>query len=82
MKIFLDARELAHPEPFTISVGHLQDMGLEDYFYMINSLKPLPLIDVAENNGFITLSYEDKQGTWHILISKNPNHNLQELLDV
>ena len=82
MKIFLDARELAHPEPFTISVGHLKDMGLENYFYMINDLNPLPLIDAAENNGFITLSYEDKQGTWYILISKNPNHNLQELLDV
>lgn len=82
MKIFLDARELAHPEPFTISVGHLQDMGLEDYFYMINSLKPLPLIDVAENNGFMTLSHEDKQGTWHILISKNSEHKLQDFLDV
>ena len=82
MKIFLDARELAHPEPLTISVGHLQGMGLEKYFYMLNNLKPLPLIDMAENNGFSTLSHKDKQGTWHILISKNSEHNLKDFLDV
>ncbi len=81
VKIFLDAREMAHPEPLVQSVEHLKDMDEHHYFYMLNTLNPLPLLDIAKNNGFHTLSREDSKGLWHILISKE-RIELEALLDV
>lgn len=62
---------MEHPEPLTKSVEHLQSMNQESYLYMINQKNPTPLLEIAKNNGFQTLSHEDTKGIWHILISKN-----------
>jgi len=81
VKIFLDAREMEHPEPLTKSVEHLQSMNQDSYLYMINQKNPIPLLEIAKNNGFQTLSHEDNEGIWHILISKKAC-DLKEYLDV
>ena len=81
-KFFLDARELAHPEPFQISLTYLKEMSNDDYFYMLNQKKPTPLLELAQDKGFQFFTHQDKRENWHILISKNSQQNLEELLDV
>jgi len=81
-KIFLDAREMEHPEPLQISLSHLQSMSKEQYLYMINVRKPIPLLEIAKEKGFIYFTYQDSREIWHILISKNSEIVLEELLDV
>ncbi len=81
-KILLDVRDLAHPEPFVVSLSHLKKMTKEDYIYMLNNKNPIPLLQLAKEKGFNTLSFEDKENIWHILITKNRNYNLTKLLDV
>ncbi len=75
-------RDLAHPKPLEISISHLKEMAKEDYIYMLNNKNPLPLLQLAKEKGFNTLSFEDKKNIWHILITKNKNYNLKELLNV
>jgi TusA-related sulfurtransferase len=72
---------MEHPEPLTKSVKHLQTMDENHYLYMFNNKNPIPLLEIAKNNGFHSLSYEDDKGFWHILISKKVC-NLEEFLDV
>ncbi len=62
---------MEHPEPLTKSVEHLQTMSQDSYLYMINQKNPMPLLEIAKNNGFHTLSHKDEKGIWHILFSKN-----------
>jgi len=81
-KIFLDAREMEHPQPLQISLSHLQSMSTEQYLYMINIRKPIPLLEIAKEKGFVYFTHQDSTETWHILISKNEEAILEELLDV
>ena len=81
VKIFLDAREMEHPEPLVQSVEHLKTMDEDSYLYMLNTLNPLPLLDIAKNNGFYSFSYEDDSGIWHIMIAKR-ELDFETLLDV
>jgi len=81
-KFFLDARELVHPKPLQISLEYLKEMSNEDYFYMLNIREPIPLLDLVKDKGFKLFTYQDKSKNWHIIISKNQQQNLEELLDV
>ncbi len=81
-KFFLDARELAHPEPLRISLEYLKEMTKNDYFYMLNVRKPIPLLELAKDKGYNLFTFEDKSQNWHIIISKNHQQNLEELLNV
>ena len=72
---------MEHPEPLTQSVEHLQNMGVDTYLYLLNHKKPLPLLEIAKNNGFHSFSHEDDKGIWHILISKKVC-DLRVFLDV
>jgi len=78
----VDAREMEHPEPLRISIECLKEMNAKDYFYMLNKKNPIPLLEMANEKGFLHLSHQDEQGIWHILITKNPTLSLKELLDV
>jgi len=78
-KITLDARDLEHPKPLELSIKVLQELDLQSYFYMIHRKNPVPLLDLAAEQGFQVLSKEDTEGDWHILISKNRDVNLAEL---
>lgn len=81
-KILLDAREMAHPEPFEIAIKHLQSMSESEYLYMLNQKVPTPLLNLVQEKGFRYHTYEEQEGTWHIIMSKNSTQNLEELVDV
>ncbi len=49
---------------------------------MIHRKEPIPLIEVAKEKRFAHLTYQDEKSSWHILICKNPEANLEDLLDV
>ncbi len=81
-KIALDARELEHPKPLEEAIKALRILEDESYFYMLHRKNPIPLIDLANEQGFCTLSKEDSSGNWHILIAKNSDIVLEDLLSV
>ena len=81
-KITLDARELEHPKPLELAMKALRELNEENYFYMIHRKNPIPLLDLASEQNFQVLNREDSQGDWHILICRNPDIDLSELLRV
>ena len=81
-KILLDAREMEHPIPLQIALNHLKTMSTEEYLYMIHRKNPIPLLELAKEKAFSHLSHEEEENQWHILISKNRQHNLKDFLNV
>ena len=81
-KILLDARELEHPQPLEMGVKYLSEMDQDSYLYMIHRKNPVPLLQMAKERGHQTLSHEDQNGIWHILITKSKEIDLKDLLDV
>jgi len=80
-KIYLDARELEHPKPLEKAIVALRELGDDNYFYMLHRKNPIPLISLAEGQRFQSLTYEESEGVWHILISKNRAIDLDELVE-
>ncbi|WP_295421145.1 DUF2249 domain-containing protein [Sulfurovum sp.] len=80
-KIELDARELEHPKPLELAMKALRELDEKSYFYMIHRKNPIPLLDLASEQHYQILNKEDSQGNWHILICKNPNIDLSELVN-
>lgn len=81
-KIALDTRELEHPKPLEMAMKALHSLTKENYLYMLHRKNPIPLIDLAKEHHFQVLSHEDTSKLWHILIAKDNNINLDDLLDV
>jgi len=81
-KIFLDARELEHPIPLERAMHALRELNGDNYFYMIHRKNPIPLIDLAKEQGLNIINKEDSSHTWHILISTDPTLDLEALCDV
>ena len=81
-KIFLDARELEHPVPLERAIHALRELKENNYFYMIHRKNPIPLLDLAREQGFNVFSKEDDKQTWHILICKENDTDLEALCDV
>ena len=80
-KIDIDTRELSHPKPLEMAIKILRTLDDENYLYMLHSKNPIPLLDLAQEHGFLTLSKEDEHGNWHIIICKNKDVDLNELLN-
>ena len=81
-EIGIDTRALEHPEPLVQATKILQGLTGDSYLYMLHRKKPIPLLDLAGEQGFQVLSREDAQGDWHILIAKDPDIDLEALLRV
>ena len=81
-KIMLDARELDHPIPLEMAIKAIHTLDAHNYLYMLHRKNPLPLLDLAKEHQFQVLSQEDNREIWHILIAKDNNINLNDLLDV
>ncbi len=81
-EIFFDATELEHPKPLEMAIDHLKRLDADTYLYMRHRKNPLPLLEIAQNNGFYTLSREAEDGIWHILITPSPETDLETLLHV
>jgi len=78
----LDARELEHPIPLERAMYALRTLGEDNYFYMIHRKKPIPLIDLATEQGLHVLTKETTGGDWHILITQSRDIDLNGLCDV
>jgi len=81
-KIYLDAREMEHPEPLEKSMKIIQSLDENSYLYMLHRKNPLPLIDLAKKHLLNVLTKEDANKLWHILICKNQTIELSDFLDV
>jgi len=81
-KIMLDARELQQPQPFERALVILNEMNKSDYLYMLHRRNPLPLLELAKNRGFLSVSKKDNDGVWHVIITKDKKVDLWELMDV
>jgi len=81
-KLGIDTRKLSHPEPLEMALKILQELNEETYLYMLHSKNPIPLLDLAQEHGYRTLSQENKLGDWQIVITKNIDVNLEDLLGV
>lgn len=79
-KILLDAREMAHPKPLELGINILKKLDDESYLYMLHRKHPVPLIDLAQEQNFQVLTYQDSQEIWHILITNNKDVNLNKYL--
>ena len=80
-KIYLDARDLEHPKPLEKAIVALRELESDNYFYMLHRKNPIPLISLAEGQNFKSLTYEESEGVWHILISKNRAIDLDKLIE-
>jgi hypothetical protein len=78
----LDAREMAHPEPLEEAVAILKELDDSSGLYMLSRKNPIPLLKLAEENHLNVLSREVVPGEWHILITPNPDTNLEAQLRV
>jgi len=81
-EIGIDTRALEHPEPLVQATKILQGLTEDSYLYMLHRKNPIPLLDLASEQGFGVLSREDASGDWHILIAKDPDTDLEALLRV
>ncbi len=81
-KIFLDARELEHPAPLERAIAAIRELGNGNYFYMIHRKNPIPLIELAKEQGFTVFSKEDSDGIWHVLITRDKSLTLEALCNV
>ncbi len=80
-KIFLDARELEHPKPLEEAIVALRELDGSNYFYMLHRKNPIPLLSLAKGQGLDALSYEDSDGLWHIIISRDSQIDLHSLIE-
>ena len=81
-RVTLDVRTFEHPKPLEYGIEALKNLDDHSYIYMLNRKNPIPLIRLAQEHGFQTLSHEAFEQEWHILISKNKEFPLREHLDV
>ena len=79
-KNFLDARELEHPKPLEEAIKALRELDEDSYFYMIHIKNPIPLVNLAQKQNFKSISYQESENLWHILVAKNSDIELEEFL--
>jgi hypothetical protein len=81
-KLGIDTRELAHPEPLEMAIKILQQLNDDTYLYMLHTKNPIPLLDLAQEHGYRTLSQENSVGDWEVVITSNKEVVLKDLLSV
>ena len=81
-KLGIDTRELAHPEPLEMAIKILQQLNEDTYLYMLHTKNPIPLLDLAQEQDYRTLSQENSVGDWEIVITRNKDVVLKDLLSV
>ena len=80
-EITLDAREMEHPKPLEYAMRALRELNDANYLYMIHRKNPIPLLDLANEHNFKTISEEDSQGVWHIVICKNRDIHIDKVVE-
>lgn len=75
--IILDTRELDHPAPLEMTIDAFKNLSSSEVLHMIHRREPLPLFTIITKNGGRYLSVEDKNGIWHIYITRDPQLDLE-----
>lgn len=76
--ILIDARELEHPIPLEMAVDAFKHLKNSDVIHFIHRREPLPLFEIITKNGGFYLSFQRSDGVWHILITRDPNLDLEQ----
>ncbi len=79
-ELFLDARELEHPEPLEQAIEALKGLDENSYFYMLHRKEPIPLLALAGEHNLNFISQQTADENWHILISRNQDMKLEEFI--
>ena len=80
-RYWLDARAMEHPEPLERSIAILRELDRDGYLYMLHRKEPAPLLALAREHRLHYLSRCDEEGDWHILITPNPEADLDALME-
>ena len=81
-RITLDTREMEHPKPLELAIDANRGLDGYSYLYMLNRKNPIPLLRLAEQHHYQTLTQEVSEGEWRILIAKDKELPLEKYLDV
>ena len=76
--ILIDARELEHPLPLEMAVDTFKTLKGSDVIHFIHRREPLPLFEIITKNGGVYLSRQSSDGAWHILITRDPDLDLEQ----
>ena len=79
-KIYLDARDMEHPEPLEKAIAILRTMDRNSCLYMIHRKNPLPLLALAKEHSLNSHICEINE-QWHIIISIDKNIDLKKLIE-
>ncbi len=77
--IKLDVRSLEHPLPLERALALFATLTVDEVIHMIHRKKPMPLLELVGKEGGSYHTYEDENGVWHILISRDPMIDLTRL---
>lgn len=67
----LDTREFDHPIPLEMTIDAFKKLSGSEVIHMIHRREPIPLFAIITKNGGQYLSFEDKEGVWHIYITRD-----------
>ncbi len=79
-EIFLDARNLEHPEPLEKAISILKHLNDKSYFYMLHRREPTPLLALASEHNLNFVSKLAQDNNWHIIISPKKDINLEQFI--
>lgn len=60
----------------------LHSLAHNEYLYMLHHKNPVPLIDFAKEQNYQVIHTKDDKGQWHILISRDTEFDLNDLLSI
>ena len=60
----------------------LHSLTDDEYLYMLHHKNPIPLIDFAKEQNYQVIHSQDDKEQWHILISRNSDIDLNDLLSL
>lgn len=67
-ELLLDVSEYEAPQPFEKAVQLISQINTGEYIRMLHRKKPLPLIQLLQENGFACVIRTGLQNTWEIII--------------
>lgn len=75
--ILLDTRGLEHPVPLEMAFSAFTKLQSREILHMIHTREPLPLFELVAKNSGRHYSYQDDEGVWHILVTRDTSIDLE-----
>jgi hypothetical protein len=67
-ELLIDVSKEEAPKPFDIILERIEQLKKNQYLRMLHRKKPLPLIQMLEENGFVCKLISGQQTKWEIII--------------